>query len=351
MRGVTRDRSYHEGRLERRGVQARRHRRHRDGRRRRLPGLHPRPGHRRRERGRRRRVRRGRQDRHQRRRRGGGPHPAQDAQAGVPRGEQDGHAEPDRRAVGVLPAGPGGSVAGVGHARARHGRLARRGGRRASQGGPRRGRRGGRRRQRGHHRPSERGQELAHEPAHRERALHRLGRGRHPRATPSTRASSATGGATPSWTPRDFAARARSTRTWSTTASCAPCAPSTAPTWRCSSSTPRSASPTKTSASPVRGRARLRHGRRAQQVGPRRRPRGEGRDRERIADRLTFVGYAPVIAISALTGKKGRARLGRHRRRVRELLPDHPHEQAEHLAGARSGRRGTRCRAARPSCA
>ena len=44
------------GRLERRRVQARRHRRHRDGRRRRLPGLHPRPGHRRRERGRRRRV-------------------------------------------------------------------------------------------------------------------------------------------------------------------------------------------------------------------------------------------------------------------------------------------------------
>ena len=45
--------------------------------------------------------------------------------------------------------------------------------------------------------------------------------------------SSTTASATPSWIPRVCAARARSTRTWSTTASCAPCEPSTAPTLRC----------------------------------------------------------------------------------------------------------------------
>ena len=33
-------------------------------------------------------------------------------------------------------------------------------------------------------------------------------------------------------------------------------------------------------------------------------PEAKAEIRERIADRLTFVGYAPVIAISALTGKK-----------------------------------------------
>ena len=33
-------------------------------------------------------------------------------------------------------------------------------------------------------------------------------------------------------------------------------------------------------------------------------PEEKARIRERIEDRMTFVGYAPVVAISALTGKK-----------------------------------------------
>ena len=71
-----------------------------------------------------------------------------------------------------------------------------------------------------------------------------------PPATPSTPWSSTRGRCTASWTPRACAARAKSTRTWNTTASCGPCAPSIAPTWPCSSSTARWASPTRTSAWP-----------------------------------------------------------------------------------------------------
>ena len=66
-------------------------------------------------------------------------------------------------------------------------------------------------------------------------------------------------------------------------------------------------------------------------------PEAKAEIRERIADRLTFVGYAPVIAISALTGKKVERVWDAIDGRVRELLPDHPHEQAEHLAGRDQG--------------
>ena len=41
-------------------------------------------------------------------------------------------------------------------------------------------------------------------------------------------------------------------------------------------------------------------------------------------------------------GKAGRPHLGGHRPGVRELLPDHPHEPAEHLAGRHPRERGTR---------
>ncbi len=72
--------------------------------------------------------------------------------------------------------------------------------------------------------------------------------------------------------------------------------------------------------------------------------------RDRIADRMTFVGYAPVVAISALTGKK----VQRIWDAVEEAFANYSQVIPTGKLNASSplsARAATRCRRARPSCA
>ena len=92
-----------------------------------------------------------------------------------------------------------------------------------------------------HHRPPQRGQVVAVQQDDRLGPLHRVRRGRDHAAMPSTRSWSTPASCTAWLTPPASARRAPYTRTSSTTRWFAACAPSTAPTSRCSSSTPRPA--------------------------------------------------------------------------------------------------------------
>ena len=79
-------------------------------------------------------------------------------------------------------------------------------------------------------------------------------------------------------------------------------------------------------------------------------PEEKAEIRERIADRMTFVGYAPVVAISALTGKRV-DRIWRPSTRRTRLQPDHPHQPPQHVARRHPRGRATPCARARRSCA
>ena len=188
------------------------------------------------------------------------------------------------------------------------------------------------------HRPAERGQVLAAQPARGRRARHRLAR------SPGT-----TRDAIDTVVERDGTryrlvdtaglrrAGARSTRTSSTTASCARCARSTAPTWRCSSSTRPSASPTRTSASRASPRSAAARSSCCSTSGtPSRRTRRRSELVERdLATGSASSGYAPVLRISALTGRGVDRICDARRRRVRELhaqITDERAQQAAHRA-------------------
>ncbi len=82
----------------------------------------------------------------------------------------------------------------------------------------------------------------------------------------------------------------------------------------------------------LRGRARLRHGHRAEQMGPRGRTRGQGRHTRAHRRPHDVRGLCAGRGHLGPHRQEGRPHLGGHRRGVRELQPDHPHEQAEHVA-------------------
>lgn len=61
-------------------------------------------------------------------------------------------------------------------------------------------------------------------------------------------------------------------------------------------------------------------------------PEAKEKIRERIEDRMTFVGYAPGGGHLGAYRQACRPYLGRHRRRLRQLQPHHPHGPFEHVA-------------------
>lgn len=65
-------------------------------------------------------------------------------------------------------------------------------------------------------------------------------------------------------------------------------------------------------------------------------PDAKAEVRERIEDRLKFVGYAPVIAISALSGKNVQTHLGRYQRAACQLFQEHFYKPSQQLASGYS---------------
>ena len=80
-------------------------------------------------------------------------------------------------------------------------------------------------------------------------------------------------------------------------------------------------------------------------------PDAKAEVREKIDRSHDVCGLCPRCGHLRAHGQIRSSHLGGRRRRLRELLQEHPHQPAQRLAWRRSARAATPCRRARPSCA